>query len=133
MGRKGGLPPRLLLSPLSSNRQPQKLYPTPRRGDTCLCLCRTEQQHAGRKRRFTVPDEYSGEFWLGQSDPGCLRSGLLSTGDAPSEQQWEETLISVSCIRDKTNPTDPTQPSAGISDAGLKLLLVATMVLLLKF
>lgn len=133
MGRKGGLPPRLLLSPLPSNRQPQKLYPTPRRGDTCLCLFRTERQHAGRKRRFTVPDEYPGEFWLSQSDPGRLRSGLLSTGDALSEQQWEETLISLSCIRDKMNPTHPTQPSAGISDAGLKLLLVATMVLLLKF
>ena len=133
MGRKGGLPLPLLSSPLPSNRQPQKLYPTPRRGDTCLCLFRTEQQDVGRKPRFTVPDEYSGEFWLGVSDPVSLRSGLLSTGDAPSEQQWEETVISVSCIRDKINPTDPTQPGAGISDAGLKLLLVTTMVLLLKF
>lgn len=69
--------------------------------------------------------------WVSLVQAACDQ-GLLSTGDLCLNSNGEK-LIFVSCIRDKTNPTDLTQPTAGISDASLKLLLVTTMVLLLKF
>ena len=120
-------------SSLPSNLQPQKLYLTPWRGDTYLCLLRTEQQDVGRKTRFTGPNKFSEGFGLGQSGPCSLWSGLLSTTGDLCLNSSGEKLIFVSCISDKSNPTDLAQPAAGISDASLKLLLVTTMVLLLKF
>lgn len=84
----------------------------------------------GGKPGFPGPNACSGRFRLGHSGPGSLRSALLSTGDLCLKSHREK-LIFVSCIRDKTNPTDLAQPAAGISDASLKLLLVT--VLLLKF
>lgn len=44
-----------------------------------------------------------------------------------------EKLISASYSGDKINSTDLIQTCASVSDASLKLLLVITMVLLLKF
>ena len=98
-------PPPTPPSSLPSNLRPQKLYLTPQRGDTCLCLLRPEQQDAGRKARFPGPNACSGRFRLGHSGPGSLRSALLSTGDLCLKSHREK-LIFVSCIRDKTNPTD---------------------------
>lgn len=90
------------------------------------------QQDAGRKPRFAVPNQLSEEFWLGQAGPGSQWPGWLSTGDPPSKQERRETDF---CLLqwDKINSTDLIQTCASVSDASLKLLLVTTMVLLLKF
>lgn len=126
LGRKRDSP---LLSP---TWQPQKLYPAPRRGDTWLYHLRREWQAAGRKSsELSLRNSQGHSGWVSLVQAPCNQT-CCSMGTLYLNRN-KENLISASCVGDKTNSTDLTQTYTGISDAGLKLLLVTTMVLLLKF